>query len=51
MKKKKIDINNIEPNPLSLNLEFAKELKKAVQEKQEIKEPEYEGRGQKYEED
>jgi hypothetical protein len=48
-KKKKIDINDINPNPLSLNVEYAQELKNAIREKQVINEPEYKGQGQKYE--
>lgn len=47
MTKKKIDLDDIQPNPLSLNVEYTHQLKKAIREKQVVKEPEYEGRGQK----
>lgn len=48
MTKKKIDLDDIQPNPLSLNFEYAQELKEAIKKKMVVKEPEYEGQGQKY---
>ncbi|NLT94454.1 MAG: hypothetical protein GXW85_02795 [Clostridia bacterium] len=47
MAKKKININDIDPNPLSLNVEYAQELSKEIKEKQAGKEPKHQDKGQK----